>query len=172
MGYCISSILPDKSIQFNILNKIDLNIHKNSNIQKVIDNTIEFLESILYEDIKLSNDDEIIVLIECQMTSIMKTIQTTINTFFKTISRYENIPIKTIYLSPKHKLNIINIDTTPTNSNYKQNKLDSISFSIHLLQNKYKHDDFLAIINSHKKKDDICDAFLMSIYYYENFIHT
>ncbi len=173
MGYCISTINHDKSIDFNILHKCDLNLHKNSNIQKVIDNTIEFLESIIHDDIKLAPDDNLIVLIECQMTSLMKTIQTTINTYFKTISKYENLQINTIYVSPKHKLNIINIDTTPNtnpHSNYKQNKIDSIEFTTHLLLTRYNNPALLTIINSHKKKDDLCDAFLMTIYYYENFI--
>lgn len=170
MGYCISTINDDKSIDFNILHKCDLNLSKNSNIQKVIDNTIEFLESIIHDDIKLLPDDNLIVLIECQMTSLMKTIQTTINTFFKTISKYENLQIQTIYVSPKHKLNIINIDTTPASNNYKQNKIDSIQFTTHLLQTRYNNPQLLSIINSYKKKDDLCDAFLMIIYYYENFI--
>ena len=63
-------------------------------------------------------------------------------------------------------LPIFNIDTTPSNStNYKQNKIDSIAFSIHLLQNNYKNDNLLSIINSHKKKDDLCDAYLQGFRY-------
>lgn len=177
MGYCITSILADKSIQFDVLHKTDLNLSKKSNVQNVIDNTIEFLDAVVHNELQLSSDDNLIVLIECQMTSIMKTIQTTINTFFKTISKYEGLQIQTVYLSPKHKLNIINIDTTPVSShttatNYKQNKFDSIAFATHLLKTRYNNEAFLSIINSHKKKDDICDAFLMIIYYLENFIHT
>jgi hypothetical protein len=173
MGYCIATT-ENNQIVFNTLHKCDLNLHKNSNIQKVIDNTIEFLESVIHDDIQLSTNDNLIVLIECQMTSIMKTIQTTINTYFKTIAKYENIQIQTIYVSPKHKLNIINIDTTPStnpnSNNYKQNKIDSIQFTTHLLQTRYNNPHLLSIINSFKKKDDLCDAFLMIIYYYENFI--
>jgi len=151
------------------LNKIDLNLNKNSNIQKIIDNTIEFLETTLNDDIIINKDDKLIVLIECQMTSIMRTIQTVINTYFKMIGKYEGFNLDTIYLSPKHKLNIINkySDKIASNS-YKQNKTDAIYFTEYLLKNTYKDDNILNIFNNTKKKDDISDAFLMCVYYYES----
>ena len=90
------------------LNKIDLNIAKKATIQMIIDNTIEFLDNLINEELSIDINDKLIVLIECQMTSLMKTIQTTINTYFKMLNRYESFEIETVYLSPKHKLNIIN----------------------------------------------------------------
>ena len=54
------------------------------------------------------------------------------------------------------------------NDKYKQNKIDAVFYTNHLLTNIYKNDEVLAIINSNKKKDDLCDAFLMCVYYYEN----
>lgn len=169
MAYCYCSIDNDKKINFLNLNKIDL-CCSNKNIQNIIDNTIDFLDNIINElniyDIDNIND-KIIVLIECQMTSIMRTIQTCINTYFKLIPKYSTINIITEYVSPKHKLKIM--DKFPeivVNSKYKQNKIDAIYFANHLLSTTYKNDNFLNIIKSHKKKDDLCDAFLMCIYYF------
>jgi len=175
MAYCYCLIDDndndnDNQKKLNIvnLNKIDLNLSKNSNIQKIIDNTIEFLEITFNNEININQDDKLVVLIECQMTSIMRTIQTVINTYFKMIGKYEGYNIETIYLSPKHKLNIINKygDKIASNS-YKQNKTDAVYFAKHLLENTYKNEKILEVYNTTKKKDDISDALLMCIYYFE-----
>jgi len=178
MAYCHCSIDNDndndndKKIIFLNINKVDLCCSNKKSIQNIIDCTIEFLDTILV-DLNIINNNEkdndlkLVVLIECQMTSIMRTIQTCINTYFKILSKHQNIDIKTEYVSPKHKLKIM--DKFPeivVNSKYKQNKLDAVFFTNHLLTTTYKNDEFLNIINSHKKKDDLCDAFLMCIYYY------
>ena len=130
MAYCHCSIDKDNKINFLNINKVDLGCNK-KNIQTLIENTIEFLDTILIDlniinyddDNENTNDIKLIVLIECQMTSIMRTIQTCINTYFKIISKHQNIDIKTEYVSPKHKLKIM--DKFPeivVNSKYKQNK--------------------------------------------------
>jgi len=177
MAYCFCKVDDNKKIQFFNLNKIDLNLAKKSNIQMIIDKTIDFLDLIINQELNIDINQKLIILIECQMTSIMKTIQTTINTYFKMINRYEAYNIQTIYLSPKHKLNIINkYQDKIANNSYKQNKIDAVYFTLHLLQNDYKDCDqdpnnkFIDIYNNMKKKDDISDAFLMIIYYYETII--
>ena len=172
MAYCFIRINDqNKNIDFRNLNKIDLNLKKNSNIQKVIDNTIDFLDITINQELSIDSNEKLIILIECQMTSLMKTIQTTINTYFKLISRFSGYDIDTIYLSPNHKLNIINkYEGEIQNSSYKQNKMEAIYFCKYLLENTYHNPTFLEIYNSHKKKDDISDAFLMCIYYYEMII--
>lgn len=172
MAYCYCLIDDNDNDQkkFNIvnLNKIDLNLSKNSNIQKIIDNTIEFLEITFNNELNINQNDKLIILIECQMTSIMRTIQTVINTYFKMIGKYEGYNIETIYVSPKHKLNIINkyCDKIESNS-YKQNKTDAVYFVKYLLETTYKNDKIMEIYNTTKKKDDISDALLMCIYYFE-----
>lgn len=168
MAYCHCNIHDNESLDIQILNKIDLNLKKTANIQDIIDNTIEFLENLLNQDINIDKDHKLIVLIECQMTSIMRTIQTVINTFFKMLKKYEGYDIETVYVSPKHKLNIINkySDKIASNS-YKQNKTDAIYFAKYLLENTYHNQKILDIYNNTKKKDDISDAFLMCVYYFE-----
>jgi len=172
MAYCFVKIHNDNQISFMNLNKIDLNIGKKATIQMIIDNTIDFLDNLMNEELKIDINDKLIVLIECQMTSLMKTIQTTINTYFKMLNRYESFEIETIYLSAKHKLNIINKHQDKiASTSYKQNKIDAIYFCQYLLENTYKDIDFdnkfIDVYKSMKKKDDVSDAFLMVIYYYE-----
>jgi len=173
MAYCFASIDDndaDKKLNLRSLNKVDLCLKKSSNVQKIIDTTIEFLEETV-NDLNINQNEKVVILIECQMTSIMRCIQTVINTYFKLIGKYEAYNIETIYVSPKHKLNIINkYDTKIASTNYKQNKNDAIYFTKFLLENKYNNAQFLQVFNDLKKKDDISDAFLMIIYYYENFI--
>jgi hypothetical protein len=52
-------------------------------------------------------------------------------------------------------------------SNYKNNKINAVSFANYLLNFKYNDNNILEIIKKEKKKDDICDALLMIFYYYE-----
>jgi hypothetical protein len=174
MAYCFAIINDnndnnnDNNDKFIIKNidKIDLNCKK-TNIQNIIDNTIEFLDDLMIKLNLENTKDKLIILIECQMTSIMRTIQTCINTYFKLIAKHLNLDIETIYVSPKHKLKIMDTYTDIIASNkYKQNKIDAIHYATYLLKNVYKNDEILTIINSHKKKDDLCDTFLMCVYYY------
>lgn len=165
MAYCYS-IINDNIFTIKKIDKIDLNC-KNKDIQNIIQNTIDFLDIIMTDLFII--DEELVILIECQMTSIMRCIQTTINTYFKIISKHQNMNINTIYVSPKHKLKIINkYSDVIVNDKYKQNKIDAVFYTQYLLTNNYENKEILNIINSHKKKDDLCDAFLMCVYYYEN----
>ncbi len=175
MAYCYVRVI-DGKMDFLNLNKIDLNLSKKANNQMIIDNTIEFLDNLITQELNIDTSDKLVVLIECQMTSVMKCIQTTINTYFKMIHRYESYDIETIFLSPKHKLNIINkYQDKMASTSYKQNKMDAIYFTKYLLENTYKELDndssFLNIYQGMKKKDDISDAFLMIIYYYEFYLN-
>jgi|LakMenEpi03Aug12_release.lakeMendotaPanAssembly.Ray.scaffolds.fasta_scaffold89985_4 hypothetical protein len=165
MAYCYA-IIDNEKLDIKSLNKVDLNCKKND-IQNIIDNTIEFLDTIMNE-LNINYDEKTIVLIECQMTSIMKCIQTTINTYFKMTSKYLNADVETHYVSPKHKLKIINKHSEKiVNDKYKQNKIDAVFFATHLLETTYKNEEILNYVKSLKKKDDVCDALLMCIYYFE-----
>jgi len=170
MAYCYAKINDNKELELLNLNKVDLEITKKCNNDSIINKTIEFLEFLINE-LQINKTEKLIVLIECQMRSNMRCIQTVINTFFKMIGIYEAYDIETYNLSAKHKLNIINEYENKIGSNkYKQNKIDSIYFTKYLLENHYKNDNFLEIYNNTKKKDDISDAFLMIIYYYEKIL--
>ena len=102
MAYCIANV-KDNNIEIKELENVNLNCSKVH--QDIIDKTIEFLDYIVsLVDVNIP----IIILIEIQMTSIMKCIQTVINTYFKLLNKFEGLTIQTLYLSPKHKLNLIN----------------------------------------------------------------
>ena len=169
MAYCFAIINENENendLIIKAIDKIDLNC-SNNNIQNIIDNTIEFLDDLMIKLNLENTNDKLIILIECQMTSIMRTIQTCINTYFKLVGKHLNLDIETIYVSPKHKLKIMDKYSDIIVSNkHKQNKLDAIYYASHLLETVYKNDEILKIINSHKKKDDLCDTFLMCVYYY------
>jgi hypothetical protein len=169
MAYCLANVTDDNKFKIITLSKVNLNSDK-SNIQNMIDNTIEFLDDIM-SDSSIDINEPLIILIECQMTSIMRTIQTCINTYFKVLSKHQSLDISTTYISPKHKLKLMSTymtsDTAET-TKYKQNKVDSINFTLHLIStvDKFMDNKIIDIIKSHKKKDDICDAYLMCAYYY------
>ena len=170
MAYCIASI-NQNNLEIIKLHKIDLEIHNKATTQTFIDTTIEFLDNIFHNELMMNNEECLKVLIECQMTSKMRCIQTTINTFFKMISKFEGIDIETINLSAKHKLDLTkkypNFSNIDNKSNYRNNKINAVSFANFLLNSKYFNNDILDIIKKEKKKDDICDALLMIFYYYE-----
>ena len=169
MAYCFAIINENENendLIIKAIDKIDLNC-SNNNIQNIIDNTIEFLDDLMIKLNLENTNDKLIILIECQMTSIMRTIQTCINTYFKLVGKHLNLDIETIYVSPKHKLKIMDKYSDIIVSNkHKQNKLDAIYYASHLLETVYKNDEILKIINSHKKNDDLCDTFLMCVYYH------
>lgn len=168
MAYCIASF--NDNIEIIKLHKIDLEINNKANTQTIIDTIIDFLDNIFHNELMLNNEC-LKVLIECQMTSKMRCIQTTMNMYFKMISKFEGLDIETINLSAKHKLDLTkkypNFSNITDKSNYRNNKINSVSFANYLLNSKYINNNILEIIKNEKKKDDLCDALLMILYYYE-----
>lgn len=163
---------------------VDLQCRK-GNPQKVIDCVIDVLDVIMYE--KLDPNKETIVLIECQMTAIMKSVQTVINAYFKISSKYNGMNASTHYMSAKHKLNLIHrykdypkaeqslVPVTKPDAKvtkYKKNKLDSVDFALWLLDNKDEDSETAAKVRALRKKDDVTDAFLMAVYHIEACMFT
>jgi len=179
-AYCILE-KNAQNIQILALENIDLQCRKNET-QKIIDRTIDLLDDIFTD---LSTTEKIQVLIESQMTSAMKSIQTVINTFFKMQKKYQSLDIETKYISAKHKLNLIEKysnseahaqahayipNSVLANTSYRQNKIDSVHFAKWLLGNqehKYYNEEILNKLCKAKKQDDLADALLMSIYFAE-----
>lgn len=164
------------------LELVDLQCRK-GNPQKVIDCVIDVMDAIMYD--KLDMNKDIVVLIECQMTAIMKCVQTVINAYFKISSRYNSMNVATHYMSAKHKLNLIHrykdypkaeqslVPITKPDAKvtkYKKNKLDSVDFALWLLENKDMDAASAAKVRSLRKKDDVTDAFLMAVYHIETSI--
>ena len=176
LAYCIIESSSHSPVEIKYLEKMDLKCQRQDH-QKIIDAMIDILDDILFQKLRL--DCPIIVLIEVQMTSIMKCIQTVVNTFFKMNAKYQALNIQTKYVSPKHKMNLIgkyckeqSLDFTFQSSQYKQNKYDAVKFAEWMLENKYKDANILQRLRTSKKFDDEMDCFLMSVYFIENCLST
>lgn len=147
--------------------KVDLGFSK-YDIQKVLDSLLDVLDQLYYHQ-SFGASEKIVVLIEHQMTAVMKQLQTAINMYFKVVAKYSCTTITTHYISPKLKLKIANefpdysnVDTR-SSSKYKQNKLDSVNLCKWLLENKYTDKEQLENLNRYKKKDDLSDVYLQAL---------
>ena len=174
-AYCIIK-KENTAVNIIALENIDLQCRKYET-QKIIDAIIDLLDDIFYNQLEKLNSNKIHVIIESQMTSIMKCIQTVVNTFFKMQKKYQNINIETKYVSAKHKLNLIDKykdkyegHSNILNTAYRQNKIDSVHFAKWLIQNesKYYNEIIIQKFETTKKCDDLADALLMSIYFTES----
>jgi hypothetical protein len=173
LAYCIVVVEePSTKLLIQRVEKVDMNCKKSQH-QKLIDTTIEVLDIILHEHLDIANP--VTVLIESQMTSVMRCIQTAINTYFKVNARYMDLDLKTQYVSPKLKLNMLNkyasdytrLQHSSNVSSYKQNKLDAVHFALWLLESstKFKNVDIKNQLLTSKKPDDECDCLLMTFAY-------
>tara|TARA_Y100000780_G_C13647960_1_gene403294 strand:- start:574 stop:1443 length:870 start_codon:yes stop_codon:yes gene_type:complete len=116
------------------------------------------LDSLFVQNIK--NDIDVdLVLIENQISPIanrMKTVQGLITQYF--IMRDVN---NIVYLSSNNKLKLF-IDKKTT---YKERKNIGIEIMNNQILEYLENGKWTDIFNSHKKKDDLADSFLQSIYY-------
>jgi hypothetical protein len=175
LAYCI--VVADEhgnDVHIQQVRKIDMECKKSEH-QKLVDATINVLDDVLHDNLDASKP--ITVLIESQMTSVMRCIQTVINTFFKVNAKYMDIDMQTRYVSPKIKLSMINRYTSeyvrllrsPKVSSYKQNKLDAVHFTMWLLDGKkYGDAKVKQQLIASNKPDDECDSLLMTFAYIES----
>jgi hypothetical protein len=167
LAYCLLDKPTKNIVAWDLL---DLGCSKREG-QKIVDRVLELLDDIYYN--KTDHGRALEVLIESQMTSVMKNIQTAINTFFKVVAKYTGHDITTRYVSGKLKLSFIEKYPgycEPVSislvSGYKRNKLVSSDFTKWYLQKVYSEtnkDTMIGFLSSLKKTDDVCDAFLMAL---------
>jgi hypothetical protein len=172
LAYCIVVVHPESPLIIQRVEKVDMNCKKSEH-QKLIDTTIDVLDTILHTHLDIGRP--VTVLIESQMTSVMRCIQTAINTYFKVNAKYMGLNMDTRYVSPKLKLNMLNkyaqeytrITHSSKVSSYKQNKLDAVHFALWLLESspKFKNEDIKNQLLASKKPDDECDCLLMTFAY-------
>ncbi len=179
MSYCLLEYLSNqkpKILEWKVKN---LQCHK-KNSEKLIDHLIEFLDEMYKND--LNNRYPLIVLIENQMTSVMRALQVAIKTYFKVKSTDYRQNIQTKYISAKLKMNLINRfinneDVSYTypeflneiTSSYKRNKLLSCDFTQWYLCNILDdNEDIERILEKEKKwEPDMSDCFLQAISFIE-----
>jgi len=168
-AYCIANVATNEPVKIKYLEVIDLGCKPKGPVQSIIDACLQVMDEIVYQ--KLDLNLETVVLIESQMTSVMKCIQTAINVFFKMIMKYDSVNVATKYLSARHKLQLIEKfkdyapPTVSTTSQYRKNKLDSVHFASWLLEHQLRDSKHLERLKSMKKKDDAADTLCMVMYY-------
>lgn len=160
LAYCI--IDNDKIVGWS---KVDLGC-KRHDMQGLVDSMIDLLDNIIENelDINVESQSSIIVLIEQQMTAVMKCLQTAINVYFKMVKRYKSLDVETYYVSPKLKMTFMSshddfISPFQKTTKYDQNKADSVSFTKWFLNTHKKDELALEYLKEHKKIDDLCDAY-------------
>lgn len=159
LAYCI---LDDKKIIG--WSKVDLGCKKHD-MQGLVNAMIDVLDTIVDTEIDLAKP--LTVLIEQQMTAVMKCLQTAINVYFKVLKKYKpEIQVETQYVSAKLKLKMIgsfpefvSLNTESKKTKYEQNKADSVTFTKWFLTSKDPDSVAIDILTDHKKADDLCDAF-------------
>jgi hypothetical protein len=170
MAYCVA-VRTAETTEIRALRVVDLCCRKNDP-QRIVDATLDMLQGVMEDAVDTTLPTQ--VFIESQMTATMKAIQTVINTFFKMMAKYEGLEITSKYLSPTHKLALMRDfpeykpPDLATTSSYRKNKLDSVHFATWLLQQR-EDAKTLDILQAVRKKDDLCDALLMSIYAAKHF---
>jgi hypothetical protein len=110
------------------------------------------------------------ILIENQISPIanrMKTIQGMIAQYFIMNNNAENIE----FVSSIHKLKLATgpgENKEPVASDYKSRKNLGINKCLEFLTNDHRFNDKLDFFNTHKKKDDLSDAFLQGLWFINN----
>jgi len=110
------------------------------------------------------------ILIENQISPIanrMKTIQGMIAQYFIMNNNAEHIE----FVSSIHKLKLATgtgENKEPVASDYKSRKNLGISKCLEFLTNDHRFNDKLDFFNTHKKKDDLSDAFLQGLWFINN----
>lgn len=113
-------------------------------------------------------DDIQDIIIENQISTIasrMKTLQGMIVQYFV----MSDICIDNIeFVSARNKLKYILPDNNKEKTTYSSRKKIGILACIELITNDHRFNNQLDYFNTHKKKDDLADAFLQGIWYIEN----
>jgi hypothetical protein len=170
LAYCILDVDVDrKAHSILVWRKIDLQAKRND-LQGLVEALIALLDVILYEEIPNPFGATITVLIEYQMTAIMKCLQTAVCVYFKTTMKYNTaLDLSTSFVSPKLKLKLMAqypefvLTTACSTSKYKQNKVDSVAFATWLLTDVFKDMRALEVLATHKKTDDLSDVYLQAL---------
>ena len=155
-----------KTPEIKIWKKIDL-CCKKSDASGLIDSLVQFLDSVVQEHMMHAIDTYVII--ENQMTAVMKCLQAGINTYFKVMKNVLCMDIKTIYINPKLKLKLVEhfkdyrCKAKQCNQKYKQNKVDSVDLTKWMLTYQYKDPDSYTFFISTPKNDDLADCYNQAV---------
>jgi len=148
--------------EIKVWKKIDLCCRK-SDASGLVDSLSKFLDTVVQEH--MIQDVDTYIIIENQMTAVMKCLQTGINMYFKVMKNILNTNINTVYINPKLKLKLVDFfedyksNAEVKSQKYKQNKVDSVDLTKWILTNKFKDQDSLNFFMSNSKTDDLADCY-------------
>lgn len=168
-AYCLMLVDADGRQTVRELVLVDLGCKKR-HVQRVIDSCVDLLDDILYN--KLDTSMNTLVLIENQMTAVMRCVQTIVNTYFRLHARHMSLPVTVQCVSAKYKLNLIrqfpaftaSLQQQPKPSKHKRNKQMAVAFASWLLlakEDTATHTKLMSV----SKKDDLADAYLTAVYF-------
>jgi galactitol-specific phosphotransferase system IIB component len=148
----------NRHFENNMLEQIGKSKHNASNID-----LITIGKNIKREFNKIPFDNLDCVIIENQISPIanrMKSIQGMLAQYF--IMRFDSIHVE--FLSSSNKLKGFSKENDNHDSHYKQHKLDAVFHTKRLLENA-SFKQWREHVLTHKKIDDLADAFLQGIWY-------
>ena len=165
-GYCASHMKKYKEGKINKIKKTKL---KSISVQTIIIRLIEKLDTLP----QLLQVDKVIIENQPSIKNPrMKTIASALLTYFTMrgiIDKKGNSQIdEVLFMCPSNKLKVDNDNTIKILSKTKENQKYKLtkSLGIKYCKQLIKHDkNNLEFLNSHKKKDDLCDSFLQGCYY-------
>jgi len=158
-----------KHVEIKVWRVIDLNCKK-SDAMGLVGATLATLDTVTQE--LMSPDMETFVIIENQMITTMKSLQTAINMYFQVMSRHVlSVPIHVEYINPRLKLKLAEhlegYNKEPSSrtysQKYKQNKVDSVDLAKWLLQKRFHDPDSCEFLLSNTKKDDLADSYNQAV---------
>lgn len=115
---------------------------------------------------RINFDDLDCVIIENQISPIanrMKSIQGMLAQYF--IMRFDNIHVE--FLSSANKLKGFAKENDTQDSHYKQHKMDAVFHTKRIIENPF-FSEWREHVLTHKKIDDLADAFLQGLWYLKN----
>jgi len=155
-----------KHSEIKIWKKVDL-CCKKSDASGLIDSLVKFLDTIVQEH--MMHDLDTFVIIENQMTAVMKCLQASIYTYFKVMRSILDMSMTTIYINPKLKLKLVDhfkdykSESQQHSQKYKQNKVDSVDLTKWILTTHYKDSDSYEFFLSSPKNDDLADCYNQAV---------
>lgn len=164
MAYCLMDLDNDNILLWDI---VDIGGDKKNDLNQMSTNLIEFLDNILLSN--LNDIEELEVLIENQpvmKAPTMKSIQMVIYSYFKIQQVHGSLNANISFVSATRKNTYMKSKGYDIKAKtYKSNKENSILFIKDYLAKKGDNDK-ISKLESYKKKDDLCDALIQLLSFY------
>lgn len=161
LAYCVLDLKDDHKTHIVDWKRVNIQTHDKKNIELLSDALIDVLDEIVHN---IDDYKDMVFLIENQpvfKAPTMKSLQMVIFTYAMIMKKNVESSISIKFMSASSKLRYIEKKKKiKLDKNYKTNKNASIDFTYELLSGDER---LLNILNSEKKKDDLCDTYLQAL---------